>query len=324
MAYNAENYKRIAAQFKDKSIRAQQAADVRKAELHEKLPQVAEIDRALATTGLRIMKEALNGRDGLQERVRRLEEGNKLLLEARAEILRASGYPEDYSDVHYECNECMDTGFVSGKMCKCLRTALNYAGYESSGVLKLIEKQNFQTFDLKYYEGNERKNMERIFHRALTYAANFDGKSMQNLLFVGTTGLGKTHLSSSIAKIVIDNGYDVLYESAQQIFADFEAERFGRVPYGENRTSRYFECDLLIIDDLGTEMQTQFTVPCLYNLINTRLISEKSMIISTNIRKEELLAKYSDRITSRLFGEFEICVFTGKDIRSQKLMKKIK
>ena len=104
MAYNAENYKRIAAQFKDKSIRAQEAADARKAELHEKLPQIAEIDRALATTGLRIMKEALNGREGLQERVRRLEEGNKLLLEARAEILRASGYPEDYSDVHYECN----------------------------------------------------------------------------------------------------------------------------------------------------------------------------------------------------------------------------
>ena len=120
----------------------------------------------------------------------------------------------------------------------------------------------------------------------------------------------------------IDNGYDVVYESAQKIFSDFEAERFGRVPAGEDRTSRYMECDLLIIDDLGTEMQTQFTVPCLYNLINSRLISEKSMIISTNVRKEELLTKYSDRITSRLFGEFEICVFAGKDIRSQKLMRR--
>ena len=324
MAYNAENYKRIAAQFKDKSIRAQQAADVRKAELHEKLPQVAEIDRALATTGLRIMREALNGREGLQERVRRLEEGNNLLLEARAEILRASGYPEDYSDVHYECNECMDTGFINGKMCKCLRTALNYAGYESSGVLKLIEKQNFATFDLKYYEGDARKKMEHIFRRALAYATKFHTQCMRNLLFLGTTGLGKTHLSSAIAKVIIDNGYDVVYESAQQIFSDFEAERFGRVPQGEDRTSRYFECDLLIIDDLGTEMQTQFTVPCLYNLINTRLISEKSMIISTNFTEKELIAKYSDRITSRLFGEFEICGFTGKDIRSQKLMKKIK
>ena len=322
MAYNADNYKRIAAQFKDKSIRAQQAAEARKAELHERFSQIKEIDRALSTTGLRIMREALNGREGLADRIRRLEEDNALLLEARAEFLRLNGYPADYSDVHYECNECMDVGFVNGKMCKCLRTALNYAGYESSGVLRLIEKQNFDTFDLKYYEGNERLNMERVLNRAKSYAAQFDGSSMKNLLFIGTTGLGKTHLSSSIAKVIIDNGYDVVYESAQKIFADFEAERFGKVPAGEDRTSRYLECDLLIIDDLGTEMQTQFTVPCLYNLINSRLISEKSMIISTNVCKEDLLMKYSDRITSRIFGEFEICFFVGKDIRSQKRIRK--
>ncbi len=322
MAYNAENYKRIAAQFKDKNMHAKQAAEARKDELHRKLPQIAEIDRALSTTGLRIMREALNGRVGLDERIRRLEEDNNMLLEARAELLRANGYPADYSDVHYECDECMDTGFVNGKMCKCLRSALNHAGYESSGVLRLIEKQNFDTFDLRYYEGQERVNMERVLNRAKAYAAQFDGNVMRNLMFVGTTGLGKTHLSSAIAKVLIENGYDVVYESAQKIFADFEAERFGRVPAGENRTARYMDCDLLIIDDLGTEMQTQFTVPCLYNLVNSRLIAEKSMIISTNVRKEELLAKYSDRITSRLFGEFEVCVFAGKDIRSQKLMRR--
>ena len=322
MAYNAENYKRIAAQFKDKNMLAKQAAEARKAELHEKFPQIAEIDRALSTTGLRIMREALNGREGLADRIRRLEEGNVLLLEARAEFLRANGYPADYSDVHYECNECMDTGFVNGRMCKCLRTALNYAGYESSGVLRLIEKQNFDTFDLTYYEGSERVHMEGILNRAKSYAEKFDGNSMKNLLFMGQTGIGKTHLSSAIAKVVIDNGYDVVYESAQKVFSDFEAERFGRAPAGEDRTSRYLECDLLIIDDLGTEMQTQFTVPCLYNLINSRLIAEKSMIISTNVRTTELLAKYSDRITSRIGGEFEVFNFVGKDIRSQKRIRK--
>ena len=108
---------------------------------------------------------------------------------------------------------------------------------------------------------------------------------------------------------MVEGGFDVVYESAQRIFSDFEAEKFGRAAAGENRTERYLSCDLLIIDDLGTEMQSQFTVSCLYHLVNTRLISEKSMIISTNIRKEELLAKYTDRITSRLFGEFDICVF---------------
>ena len=320
MAYNPENYRRIAAEYKDKNLRAKQAAEQRRVELHRAIPQVADIDRELTKTGLRIMREALNGREGLDARIKKLEEGNALLLEAREMLLTANGYPADYSAVKYECDACMDTGFIEGRMCKCMRRALNMAGYESSGVLKLIEKQNFETFDLSYYEGAEKNNMARILSRTRAYAAAFDG-SMHNLLFIGTTGLGKTHLSSAIAKEVVEKGYDVVYESAQKIFSDFEAEKFGRTAQGEDRTGRYLSCDLLIIDDLGTEMQSQFTVSCLYNLVNSRLIAEKSMIISTNIRKEELLAKYTDRITSRLFGEFEICVFAGKDIRSQKLMR---
>ncbi len=322
MAYNSENYKRIAAEYKDKNLRAKQAAELRRAELHERLPQIAEIDRALSATGLRILREAVKGKEGLDERIRSLEEGNNLLLEARREILKAEGYPEDYSSVKYECDECMDVGFVGGNMCKCMRRALTMAGYESSGVLKLIEKQNFSTFDLSYYTGADRVNMERILAHTKRYAEQFDGTHMRNLLFVGTTGLGKTHLSSSIAKEVIDRGFDVVYESAQKIFSDFEAEKFGRVPQGENRTERYLSCDLLIMDDLGTEMQSAFTVSCLYNLINSRIIAEKSMIISTNIAKEELLSIYSNRITSRLFGEFQTCLFTGKDIRSQKRMRR--
>ena len=244
-----------------------------------------------------------------------------MLLEARAQLLCANGYPADYSDVHYECNECSDTGFVNGKMCKCMRTALNYAGYESSGVLKLIEKQNFETFDLTYYEGGERQHMESILNRAKSYAAKFDGNSMSNLLFMGQTGIGKTHLSSAIAKVIIDNGYDVVYESAQKIFADFEAERFGRVPAGEDRTRRYMECDLLIIDDLGTELTNQFTISSLYNVINSRLNRRKSMIINTNLMQAELCDRYSDRISSRLFGLFSPYLFTGDDIRSRKLQQ---
>ncbi len=322
MAYNAENYKKIAAQYKDKNLRAKEAAEARREELHRNLPQVAEIDRALSATGLRIMREALKGKEGLDVRIRKLEEGNNLLLEARREILRANGYPEDYSSVHYECEECQDIGFVNGKMCKCMRRALTLAGYESSGVLKLIEKQNFDTFDLNYYKGAERRNMEQILEISKDYALNFRDDTMRNLLFMGDTGLGKTHLSSAIAKVVVDRGFDVVYESAQKIFSDFEAEKFGRVPQGENRTERYLACDLLIMDDLGTEMQSAFTVSCLYYLINTRLINEKSMVISTNIDKEEFSRQYTDRITSRLLGEFTVCVFAGTDIRSQKLLRR--
>lgn len=319
MAYNSENYRRIAAQYKDKNLRAKQLAEARRDELHRVIPQVADIDRELSKTGLRIMREALGGREGLDARIKKLEEGNAMLLEAREVLLTSHGYPADYSAVKYECNECMDTGFIEGKMCKCMRRALNMAGYESSGVLKLVEKQNFETFDLKYYVGTEKADMARIFSNAKDFAEKFDG-SMHNLLFMGKTGLGKTHLSSAIAKVVVENGYDVVYESAQKIFSDFEAEKFGRVAQGEDRTGRYLSCDLLIVDDLGTEMQSQFTVSCLYNLVNTRLISEKSMIISTNFSQKELLDKYTDRVTSRLFGEFEVYFFVGKDIRRQKLL----
>ncbi|MBQ2766264.1 MAG: ATP-binding protein, partial [Clostridia bacterium] len=150
---------------------------------------------------------------------------------------------------------------------------------------------------------------------------SFDGVNGENVFFCGTTGLGKTHLSTAIAKTLIERGFDVVYDTAQNILSDFEYERFGR-SYGddsESRTDKYFDCDLLIIDDLGTEMTNQFTVSCLYNIINTRINHSKSMLISTNLTQNEIRERYSDRITSRLFGDFMVMRFVGKDIRLQKL-----
>ena len=137
-------------------------------------------------------------------------------------------------------------------------------------------------------------------------------------MLVGGTGLGKTHLSTSVAKTVIERGYDVLYVCAIDMFADFEQKQFGN---GEDNTRRYFDCDLLIIDDLGTELTNQFTVSCLYNVINSRINSAKSTFINTNLSKKEIETKYAERITSRLFGEYYPLVFTGVDVRKQKMMK---
>ena len=201
-----------------------------------------------------------------------------------------------------------------------MKKALAEAGLECSGVKKLVEKQNFGTFDLRYYTGSAHESMEGVLRICRAYADGFDGR-MHNLLFIGKTGLGKTHLSSAIAKEVIEKGYEVVYESAQNIFSDFEKEKFSRFDVTPPDTSRYYNCDLLIIDDLGTEMPSQLTVACLYNLLNARLVNEKSMIISTNVGKNELLERYSERITSRLLGEFGICVFEGSDVRSQKLRR---
>lgn len=323
MSYNKENFRRISEEYMTKNLRAKEDAERRKKVLHARFPEINGIDSELSMTGLKLMQAAKGDPATLSERIDALRKDNEELLAARRDFLRSKGIPDDYSDVHYECPECMDTGMINGVMCKCMRRALTLAGYESSGIGKLIAKQSFDNFDLSYYTGAERVKMENALEKAKVFAANFGDEKARNLLFMGTTGLGKTHLSSAIAKAVIDRGYDVVYETANNIFGDFEYERFGRgyQAQGESRTARYFDCELLIIDDLGTEVSNQFTVATLYNLLNSRLIDEKSMIISTNIGKEELFSRYADRITSRIFGEFELVLFAGKDIRSQKLAR---
>ncbi len=323
MSYNKDNYIRIRQQYADKNLRAKNEAQARTRELHMQYPELEKIDRVLAETGLSILKEAAKGKEGLEERIEAIKEGNKSLLEARGAYLQSIGYPADYTAVKYECEKCSDTGFVGTKMCDCLRRELVLAGYESSGIGGLIRTQSFDSFSLDYYKRtpNELRNMQMILDTCKAYAERFSEGNGESLFFCGTTGLGKTHLSTSIAKVLIERGFDVVYDSAQNIISDFEFERFGR-GYGddsESRTDKYFECDMLIIDDLGTEMANQFTVSCLYNIINTRINHSKSMIISTNLAQNEIRERYSDRITSRLFGDFMVMKFAGKDIRLQKL-----
>ncbi len=323
MAYNKENYAKIREEFANKNRLAKEAAEQRARELHKMYPELEKIDRVLSETGFKILGEAMKGRDGLDERIAALKEENLELQAVRASYLESIGYPADYTAVKYECPICSDTGFVGTKMCDCLRRALVLAGYESSGIGGLIRTQSFDSFSLDYYKRSpeEHKNMELILSACKNYAASFDGKNGENIFFCGTTGLGKTHLSTSVAKAVIDRGFDVVYDTAQNILSDFEFERFGR-SYSDNsdsRTEKYFGCDLLIIDDLGTEMTNQFTVACLYNIINTRINHSKSTLISTNLTQNEIRDRYSDRITSRLFGDFTVMRFVGKDIRLQKL-----
>ncbi len=324
MAYNRANYIRVREEFADKNLRAKKAAEERAAELHAKFPDVAAMDRVLSETGLRIFAESMKGSAGLDERIAKLKSENAELRRIRGQFLVEHGYPADYSSVKYECPKCSDTGFVGAKMCDCMKRELILAGYESSGIGQLIRTQSFETFDLGYYRQTPEqfRYMEHVLSSCRAFAGNFgkDGEKGRNLLFVGTTGLGKTHMSTSIAKVVIEKGFDVVYDTAQNILSDFEFERFGRSynDSSESKTERYFDCDLLIIDDLGAEITNQFTVSCLYNVINTRLNNSRSTIINTNLREKEIRERYNDRITSRLFGEYQAFLFYGKDIREQK------
>ena len=324
MGYNKDNFKRIRDEYATKHLIAESAARVRASEIHAILPEVAEIDRTLASTGLALMGAALLPAKEREVEFARIKEQNLALNEKRNEILVAAGYPADYTDVKYDCPKCGDSGYVGIEMCECMRNALIMAGFESSGISHLLQTQTFDNFSLEYYKQDEKAyaNMERVLSIMKAYAEGFTTEGAQNLALLGGTGLGKTHLSSAVARKVIEKGYDVLYVTAIELVSAFNTEQFGKGAEHGELTDKFFECDLLIIDDLGTELGGQFTLSTIYNVLNIRINKKKPIIISTNCNQQELLKKYNERIASRIFGEFRPLLFLGADVRMQKQMIK--
>ncbi len=326
MAFNKEVFAKVKEDYSTKYRRAQLAADARKAELHSKVDGLALIDKELSLTGIKILEATMAGGSDREARIESIRKNNTRLLAERGVLLRAYGYPEDYTDIQYECEKCGDSGYVDTVMCDCMKRALVVASYESSGIAGLMQSQSFENFSLDYYKDSLaiHSNMKRAYDLVRGFAESFSADTYTNFLFMGGTGLGKTHLSTSVAREVIDRHFDVLYVTASGMMGDFEQKRFGNsaIEGDAGDTSRYYTADLLIIDDLGTEISNQFTVSCLYDVINSRIISRKSTIISTNLGKDELSKRYWDRITSRIFGEYLPVVFAGTDIRRQKITKK--
>lgn len=280
--------------------------------LDEKYPDIAEIDKELSLVSSRIIGAMRSENCG--DEINRIKERNLALQEARRKKLLSYGVPEDYDTPVFSCPVCSDTGYDGKTFCSCIIKMCAVDAYLSSGLGKALLDQTFENFSLKYYGGKSREEMSGVLDTCLDFAQSFGTGA--NLLLTGGTGLGKTHLSSAIAQKVIDKGYTVVYESAQTVFDAFESVRFGR---GNDNTDKYITCDLLIIDDLGTEFSTQYTASVLYQLVNQRLINGKSLILSTNLGGKELLKRYGDRIYSRLLGSFDTCVFSGNDVRLIKL-----
>lgn len=318
MGYNREDFIRIKAEYKEKYLKARADADMRAQEVYLRNPRIKEIDGILSRTPLEILSAITNGKKAAEEALASVKARNAELSYEREALLRACGYPANYTDVQYECSLCNDSGYVDKGMCECMKRALVLAGYESSGLGRLISKQSFDNFSLDYYRGGgaNYEAMKRNYSFLRAFAEDFSEGESKSVLLMGGTGLGKTHISTAIAKEIIEKGFDVLYVSAIDMFSDFERKQFGN---GEDKTQRYFECDLLIIDDLGTELTNQFTVSCLYNVINFRINAARSTIINTNLSKKEIESKYAERITSRLFGEYYPLLFSGTDIRRQKI-----
>ena len=329
MAYNKDNYVRIKEEFSQKHREKVDEADERKILLESKYPELARIDTALRLTAMKIYGALFLHNN---ENIDKIKEENEKYQRAQMNFLKEHGYNEDYLLPHFDCPICEDRGAVGFNMCSCMKKALIMAGYESSGMGNLIKDCSFENFDLSHFKDNNSlyENMKTVYSICKSYSQEFTTDSpivcggSPNLIMTGATGLGKTHLSAAIAKGLIGRGYDVVYDTALVIFSNFENERFGTDRYSDSKKSgRYFDCDVLIVDDLGTELTNQFTAMVLFNLINTRLNKKKAMIINTNLSLKELRGRYADRITSRILGEFRPLQFNGTDYRSIKLRDQI-
>ena len=311
--------------------RERRAAEHRRlaAEIGQKVPRAEEITRELRGTIAGVVAAAFRNGTDPQPAIRALKEHNLSLQRERAELLVENGYAYDALEDKPQCPLCGDAGFTDAGPCRCLMAY--YAQEQNRELSKLLDlgSQSFDTFDFRWYderywpeEGTSpRENMEIIYELCANYAHNFSRKS-PNLLMTGAPGLGKTFLSACIAREVSNAGFSVVYDTATHVFAQFESGKFGREnPFDEDAhtdINRYLHCDLLIMDDLGTEMTTAFVTSALYQILNQRLVSGRQTILSTNLSPEELGKRYGGAILSRIEGEYQILTFFGEDIRRLK------
>lgn len=298
-------------------------ADMRSSEIRTEIPEIDEIQSELSQVGLEISRLFFYG-ENTDEAVDKLRTKSKKLVARRCEILKANGYNEDAMKPHFVCEACEDKGFINGRICSCHRQLLKDIMKKEISKLAPIDKCTFDSFSVEYFSEKPsesgivpRQRAEKVLEACRKYAQNFSTSS-KNLLFFGGAGLGKTHLSLAILNVAINRGYYVCYGTSQNICDDLQSEQFGRVDDLIYTKNQVLGCDLLVLDDLGTEIDNQYSIATLYNIINSRLLSGKPTIISTNFSMNKLEEKYDKRITSRLTGEYTPFYFIGNDIRNMK------
>lgn len=320
MAYNEKLLMLASERIKQRQQKAVETAEKRHKQVAKEAPELLTLENKMRKSAYDVFRVIGMG-DNAERYIKKLRDEN---LAAQAEIKRilaGLGYSEDYLEPVYTCPVCEDTGFHDGRLCKCHLELLKQLSYEQLCKKSQLRLSTFDDFSLDYYRDDDRtyELMSRILEYCKNYAANFDLNST-SVLMSGETGLGKTHLSLAIAGEVIQKGFGVVYGSAQNLFGDVEKEHFGRSDEPDGTTEKMMlECDLLILDDLGAEFITNFSVATLNNVINTRILASRPTIISTNLKVTELDGKYSRRITSRILGEYQVLAFEGRDIRYQKL-----
>ncbi|MGI5976809.1 MAG: ATP-binding protein [Candidatus Limivicinus sp.] len=326
MAYDKKLLARARAELENIRSSNQLEAQQRLALAYRRVPELKEIDDRMRGQMTELVRLTISRAPDIKERIEKLEDENLTLQQKRAELLCANGWGMDYLDEIYSCPLCHDTGKYKGEICSCLKKLYNRELTKELGGLIKRGDECFESFDLNLYSDRPdpqynvipREKMAKVYEICRRFAESFPDVN-SNLILQGAPGLGKTYLSACIARVVADKGYSVCYDSAVSALDAFEQKKFCRdTPEGEaaaRRVHRMLECDLMILDDLGTEMITAMSTSALYTLLNTRLVNGKKIIISTNCSDEDLERKYTPQICSRIAGDFLHLPFAGQDIR---------
>lgn len=328
MGLTNTQYDTIMRGYQRQQAKDQQELASRQEEIYGKFPEFSEIDRKIAAAGTACARQLLSDTPAGKDAVKSLQQSIAALSRRRSEILTSSGYPADYLQMTYRCPDCQDTGYIGTKKCHCFRQATLDLLYAQSNLKELLKEETFSAFSLDYYSTEQldpvsglsaRACAERALTECRRFVRDFD-RGFENLFLYGSTGLGKTFLSHCIARELIESAHSVIYFSAFRLFERFAETTFGRS--SEDRAKELqlhiFDCDLLIIDDLGTELANSFVCSQLFLILNERILRRKSTLISTNLALGTFADTYSERIFSRISSNYEMLRLFGDDIRIQK------
>lgn len=316
MGYPKEVYDVVKNYYEIHQFDAKNERDFRRKKIYSEIPQIEKIDKEIQKIGLSLLSIDLTDESGRKE-LEKKRDLVKTLTDERTEVLVSSGYEKNHLDIIYTCSLCKDTGVLETGYCDCFKKALQKEAYNSANLPIMMDSESFETFRLDAYPDEEQEGMETVLDVCKEFAKEFKAKSGENLYLYGAPGLGKTFLSSCIAKEVIEKGYGVFYQPAYKIFRIFEDYKFSQENKSINKyhIEKIMNSDLLIIDDLGAEMATAYTAEVLFDLINTRINEKLPTIINTNLDFPDLETIYSARITSRILGNFTLLEFNGEDLR---------
>ncbi len=326
VGYSREVYEAADSILIKRHKTAEDQAAARRSSFYQSCPEAEKIEPMLSTTAIAAARAVLSG-GNTKEQLTKLKKNNQALQDRLSELLKEAGFSDDYLEPNYHCKSCSDTGYVDGRMCNCMKKLLRTEAYNSLNALTPLSLSTFETFSLDYYPNNTedigrkspRMIMEDALYNCRKYADSF-APSSSSLIMQGGTGLGKTHISLAIANTVIQKGFGVVYCSVNNIITKLEREHFGRDEDG-NTDRLIMDCDLLILDDLGTEFKSAFSSAEIYNIVNTRLMTQKPTIISTNLSMQELNERYTERFASRIMGNYVRVMFCGRDNRQQKRLR---